>query len=121
MNRAFETALAARFLWMDVVCLNGIGGFDKEVEVAVQAAYAAVRHLVLDAGQHYGANVPLLLRDVPELAAQYAQVYPEYELRELDYELERKQYMQDIADTYAEIDRELIDFWKSDCLDNDLL
>ncbi|MEA9979852.1 MULTISPECIES: hypothetical protein [unclassified Pseudomonas] len=133
MNLAFEAALAARLLWMGVICLNGIGGFEKEAEAAAQAAYDAVDQLAyydfVD-WHHYGANAPLLLRDIPQLAEHYALAYeqcceaaPNQEKKRLDLEsgLRHEQYMQDLADTYAEIEWELAEGWKQDCLDNGLI
>jgi hypothetical protein len=130
MNRAFEAALAARWLWMDVRCLESIGGLESEVEAAVQAAYAAVEQLA--AGEtfgfpRYGANVPPLLLDVPQLAEHYKLAYESYLeaerewIQEMEYQQELEQHWQDLADTYAEIDRDLIAGWKADCLDDDLL
>lgn len=130
MNRAFEAALAARLLWLNVRCFEGIDGLDTEVEAATQAAYDAVHELALDeviTWQHYGANVPPLLRDVPQLAEHYTRTYELYrdgfavDLEEERQRLEHEQNMQALANTYAEIERELVADCQSDCLDNNPL
>lgn len=133
MNRSFEAALTARLLWIDVAWLREVAGAERATEAAIQAAFSAVDWLVaveLHLRSHYGATPPLLLQDTPQLAARYVQVYEEslrdaegqnVSLQELEYQHERDQYMQDLADTYAETERELAAGWKADCLDNDLL
>lgn len=130
MNRAFEAALAIRLLWLDVLCLERLGGLEAEV--------AAVKHLALDAvndlaksetygSQFYGSAVPPLLQDVPQLADQYRQSYDawiqaELELiEELEFLKEREQYLQDIAATYAQIERDLVAGWRQDLLDDGFL
>lgn len=131
MNRAFEEALAARWLWTNVRCLESIGGLDFEVASAINAAFAAVESLVYyETGRvapFYGANVPPLLLDVPELAAHYKRAYEEtleaerVWVQELEYQQEREQHLQDLADTYAWIEHDLVAGWKQDCLDDGLL
>ncbi|MBM5458710.1 hypothetical protein H8F21_14170 [Pseudomonas sp. P66] len=74
MNPAFQEALAARLLWVDVVALESIEGCEARTEAALQAAYDAVHALASNdvlTYRHYGPRAPLLLQDVPELADQY--------------------------------------------------
>lgn len=128
MNRAFEAALAARWLWTDVRCLESIGGLECEVKSAIQAAFAAVEDLACyETGRvvpRYGANVPPLLLDVPELAEHYKRTYVECLeaerewIQELEYQQEREQHLQDLADTYACIEHDLVSGWNQDCLDD---
>lgn len=130
MNRSFEAALAARWLWTDVRCLESIGGLANEVEAAIHAAYDAVEELA--AIETYGSpryreNVPPLLRDVPQLAERYKLTYGAFVeaerawIREVEYQEELAQHRQDLDDTYAEIERDLIAGWKDDCRDDGLL
>lgn len=87
MNPAFEKALAARSLWIDVAVLSSIEGCEAQAEEALQAAYDAVHQLASDdvlIHRHYGARAPLLLLDVPELADQYNLAHELY--TELYYE-----------------------------------
>lgn len=74
MNTAFQEALAARLLWVDVVVFASIDGCEVQTENALQAAYDAVHELASNdvlTYRHYGPRAPLLLQDVPELADQY--------------------------------------------------
>lgn len=87
MNPAFQEALAARLLWVDVVVLEQIEGSDAQVEAALQAAYDAVHELASNdvlTYRHYGPRAPMLLQDVPELADQYNLAHELYS--ELFYE-----------------------------------
>ena len=87
MNPAFQEALAARLLWVDVVVLEQIEGSDAQLEAALQAAYDAVHELASNdvlTYRHYGPRAPLLLQDVPELADQYNLAHELY--TELFYE-----------------------------------
>lgn len=127
MNPSFEAALVARLLWMDVCCLKHIGGLETDITAAVEVAYEAVDQLaVMETGAlfRYGTSVPPLLQDVPELAARYKATFEgilEAERvwsQEYEYHLEREQYLRDIADTYAEIDRDLMAGWCEDCRDD---
>lgn len=73
MNRAFEAALAARFLWSDALCLERLGVLQSEVMEVKQLALNAVADLAASetyGSQFYGQVVPPLLRDVPKLAGQ---------------------------------------------------
>lgn len=130
MNRAFEAALAARFLWSDALCLERLGALESEVKVAKQLALDAVADLAASetyGSQFYGQVVPPLLRDVPKLANHYSQSYDacvqaERELiEELEFQKERDQYLQDIAATYAQIEHDLRSGWKEDLLEDGLL
>lgn len=127
MNRSFEAALAARWLWMDVRWLESIGGLEREVEAAILTAYAAVDEMAEGetwGEPRYGANIPPLLLDVPQLAARYKMAFEsclEAErvlVQEFEFQQEREQYLSDLADTYAEIERDLIAGWKEDCRDD---
>lgn len=74
MNPAFQEALAARMLWINVAAFAGIEGCEDQVEAALQAAYDAVHELASNdvlTYRHYGPRAPILLQDVPELADQY--------------------------------------------------
>lgn len=74
MNSAFQEALAARLLWIDVVAFESIEGCEALTETALQASYDAVHALASNdvlTYRHYGPRAPLLLHDVPELAEQY--------------------------------------------------
>lgn len=130
MNRAFEAALAARFLWSDALCLERLGVLQSEVMEVKQLALNAVADLAASetyGSQFYGQVVPPLLRDVPTLADHYRQSYDacvqaERELiEELEFQKERDQYLQDIAATYAQIEHDLNSGWKEDLLDDGLL
>nr|WP_011923046.1 hypothetical protein [Pseudomonas fluorescens]CAM96270.1 hypothetical protein pQBR0238 [Pseudomonas fluorescens SBW25] len=81
MNPAFEEALAARLLWINVAALAGIEGCEAQTEAALEAAYNAVHDLASNdvlTYRHYGLSAPLLLQDVPELADQYNLAYELY-------------------------------------------
>ncbi|EPH0299208.1 hypothetical protein P4126_33395 [Pseudomonas aeruginosa] len=87
MNLAFEKALAARSLWINVAVLSSIEGCEPQAEEALQSAYDAVHQLASDdvlIHRHYGPRAPLLLLDVPELAEQYNLAHELY--TELYYE-----------------------------------
>lgn len=74
MNRAFEEALAARLLWVNVVALASTEECQAQTEAAIQAAYDAVHELASNdvlIYRHYGPRAPLMLQDVPVLADQY--------------------------------------------------
>lgn len=129
MNHAFEAALAARLLWIEVRCFEGIGGMEKEVEAAARTAFDKVHELALDeviTWQHYGANIPPLLRDVPQLAEHYTRVYELYregfagDLEEEQRRHEQEQHMKALAGTYADTERWLEAGWRNDCLDDDI-
>ncbi|WP_274644905.1 hypothetical protein [Pseudomonas serbica] len=124
MNSYFEKALAARLLWINVRAFEGMAGFETDVENATQAAFDTVDELADDEvyGQwHYKENVPLVLQDVPELAARYTQSYAlnvanvEKWHEEEEAEERNRQDMQDIQDTNDFIDAELIAGWKEEC------
>lgn len=131
MNCSFEAALNARLLWIDVIWLQDIAGAATATQKAIQAALDAVDRLValeVHVRCQYGSHPPLLLQDVPVLAEHYCREYAELlsdalgsepALEELVYRYEEDQYLQDLADTYAETERELVAGWKADCLDND--
>lgn len=81
MNAAFQEALAARLLWLDVVVLENIEGCEAQTEAALQAAFDAVHELASNdvlTYRHYGPKAPLLLQDVPELADQYSLAHELY-------------------------------------------
>jgi hypothetical protein len=91
MNPAFEEALQARFLWMQV-CSYGLLGFHRMAEASAHEAYGRVEMLAMNQARcnlpyahPYGARCPLLLRDVPRLAALYEQAYRD-EAREVEEE-----------------------------------
>lgn len=93
MNRAFEEALQARFLWMQVRSY-GLLGFHNMAEAFADEAYWRVERLAMDQARcdlpyahPYGAQCPPLLRDVPRLAALYEQAYRD-EAREVEQERE---------------------------------
>lgn len=74
MNPAFQEALSARMLWVNVAAFAGIEGCEAQTEAALQAAYDAVHELASNdvlKYRHYGPAAPTLLQDVPELADQY--------------------------------------------------
>ncbi|WP_439126240.1 MAG: hypothetical protein ACNJA3_28130 (plasmid) [Pseudomonas rhizophila] len=74
MNPAFQEALAARLLWINVAAFAGIEGCEAQTEAALEAAYEAVHQLASNdvlTYRHYGSRAPILLQDVPELADQY--------------------------------------------------
>jgi len=206
MNPAFQEALAARMLWVDVVVLEQIEGSAAQVEAALQAAYDAVHELASKdvlTYRHYGPRAPLLLQDVPELADQYNLAHELYselfyenyhngslgalstkwlkpskpldlpytkwlaavdmniaelmgipcsqaamatnghsktllfcwsngrepkstaedvvDCYEMDQKEERRQYVIDIADTYASIDADLVEGWREECQDLGLI
>lgn len=78
MSPAFEKALAARLLWIEVAALDGLDGCEDRREQAIQAAFDVVHGLAADevlGDRHYGPRAPLVLVDVPELAEQYNLAY----------------------------------------------
>lgn len=78
MSPAFEKALAARLLWINVKALEGIEGCEAMHEQAIATAYDAVHALVnheVLVEEHYGPRAPILLLDAPELADQYNLAY----------------------------------------------
>lgn len=78
MSPAFEKALAARLLWINVKALEGLEGCEEQHEQAINTAYEAVHALVTHeilVEEHYGPRAPLLLVDAPELADQYNLAY----------------------------------------------
>jgi hypothetical protein len=124
MNHYFEKALAARLLWINVRAFEGMAGFEKDVENAGQAAFDTVDELAQDEvyGQsHYKGKVPLVLQDVPELAARYTQAYEllvaevERFQEEEEAEERHRRDMEDMQDTYDSIDADLIAGWKEEC------
>lgn len=127
MNRAFEAALTARLCWIDVLMLEGLDGYEHQAQAAMAKALEAVEQLAWNDAvhwQHYGANVPPLLHDVPSLAEHYARAYEcyleaerEHEQIQKEWEIEQayQQHLQDLADTYAYIEAELVAGWKEDC------
>ncbi|WP_409286817.1 hypothetical protein [Pseudomonas guariconensis] len=83
MNPAFQEALAARLLWVDVAAMDSVEEFADQTGPVLQAAFDAVHRLAANdvlTYRHYGAEAPRMLQDVPLLAAQYTlahQVYTE--------------------------------------------
>jgi len=81
MNLAFQEALAARLLWVDVVVVDCIEGSEGQLEKAIQAAYDAVHELASNdvlMYRHYGPRAPQMLLDIPELADQYNLAHEAY-------------------------------------------
>lgn len=80
MNESFEMALSARLLWMQKRCMEFIG-FTQEAERFQDSALNLVCELAsneahtVEEFQHYGALVPQLLTDVPELCQEYESTY----------------------------------------------
>lgn len=81
MNYSFQYALEARFHWMQMRCLQAIGGFETEAEEHRQQALLMAMVLA-DAEAYqaclprrYGEQPPLLFADVPELSEQYLKEY----------------------------------------------
>jgi hypothetical protein len=92
MNPAFEQALQARLLWMQVRSYGGLGLHRRAGDFA-REAYCVVERLAMNQARcvvpyahPYGAKSPLLLRDVPRLADLYEQAYRD-EAREVEDEL----------------------------------
>lgn len=81
MNPAFQEALAARLLWINVAAFAGIEGCEAQTEAALEAAYNAVHDLASNdvlTYRHYGPCVPIMLQDIPELADQYSLAHELY-------------------------------------------
>ncbi|EKT4528352.1 hypothetical protein [Pseudomonas asiatica] len=81
MNLAFQEALAARLLWVDVVVVDCIGGSEDQLEKAIQAAHDAVHKLAENdvlIYRHYGPRAPHMFLDIPELADQYNLAHEAY-------------------------------------------
>jgi len=81
MNAAFQEALAARLLWVDVVAFERITGCEDMAQKALQVAFEAVQSLALSdvlSHRHYGLHAPLVLQEVPELAYQYSLAHEIY-------------------------------------------
>lgn len=83
MNAAFEQALEARLLWMQVRSYGSLG-FHRMAGVYAERAYILVEQLaigqarcVLPWANPYGAACPLMLSDVPRLAFIYESVWRE--------------------------------------------
>ncbi|MFA0999379.1 MULTISPECIES: hypothetical protein [Pseudomonas syringae group] len=83
MNPAFEQALQARLLWMQVRSYGSLG-FHRMAKIAARKAYWLVDALAKDQARcelpyaaPYGAKCPLVLSDVPRLAALYEQSWRE--------------------------------------------
>ncbi|MEE4733669.1 hypothetical protein V2K60_20845 [Pseudomonas alliivorans] len=81
MNSAFEQALKARLLWMQVRCYGSLG-FHRMAGSAARHAYWLVEELAM--GQvrcelpytsTYGARCPTVLNDIPRLADLYEQAW----------------------------------------------
>ncbi|MCK1788690.1 hypothetical protein [Pseudomonas violetae] len=78
MNPSFEAALDARLHWMSVVSFKGITGFDALAQESEEAASCVVSDLAEYEANHfgrYGATVPPLFAEIPELAALYSRVF----------------------------------------------
>ncbi|MFA0921435.1 hypothetical protein ALP73_01119 [Pseudomonas coronafaciens pv. garcae] len=81
MNPAFEQALKARSLWMQVRSYGSLG-FHQMAEESANLAYCTVEMLAmhqarceLPYARPYGAKCPILLSDVPRLAELYEAAY----------------------------------------------
>ncbi|MFI8556319.1 hypothetical protein [Pseudomonas putida] len=80
MNEAFECALSARLHWMEKRYLETLG-FLTQAQAAHEQSLALVCQLAgneahtVESSQHYGATIPLILSDVPELAQEYRETY----------------------------------------------
>lgn len=81
MNPAFQEALAARLLWINVAAFAGVEGCEAQTEAALEAVYNAVHDLASNdvlTYRHYGPRVPIVLQDIPELADQYSLAHELY-------------------------------------------
>ncbi|HFL7937819.1 hypothetical protein IYR97_23695 (plasmid) [Pseudomonas fulva] len=81
MNEAFQEALAVRLRWVDVVAFERTAGCEDLSLKALKDAFEAVQSLALSdvlRYRHYGAQPPMILQDVPELALQYTLAYEVY-------------------------------------------
>ncbi|EKT4528318.1 hypothetical protein QEM33_000860 [Pseudomonas putida] len=81
MNEALQEALAVRLRWVDVAAFERIPGCEDLTLKALQDAFEAVQSLALNdvlRYRHYGAQPPLILQDVPELALQYTLAHEVY-------------------------------------------
>nr|WP_228857602.1 hypothetical protein [Pseudomonas syringae]QOQ33438.1 hypothetical protein [Pseudomonas syringae pv. actinidiae] len=81
MNPAFESALEARLLWMQVRSYGSLG-FHRMAGASARNAYWLVEKLArtqarcdLPYSNPYGAKCPILLSDVPRLADIYEQAW----------------------------------------------
>lgn len=100
MNEAFERALSARLHWMEKRYLENLG-FLSLAQAAEEQSLSLVCELAgneahtVEASQHYGATIPLLLSDVPELSQEYRETYDfwkaELDEWEAEAEASRKQ------------------------------
>lgn len=81
MNPAFEQALEARLLWMQVRSYGSLG-FHRMAGICAERAYMLVEHLAMSQARcplpwanPYGAVCPPLLSDVPRLADLYVHAW----------------------------------------------
>lgn len=93
MNEAFECALSARLLWMEKRYLESLG-FLTLAQAAQEQSLLLVCELAgneahtVEASQYYGATIPLLLSDVPELSQEYRETYDYWEVEIEEWEAE---------------------------------
>ncbi|APQ05713.1 hypothetical protein V2K54_09700 [Pseudomonas alliivorans] len=93
MNPAFERALEARLLWMQVRCYGSLG-FHRLAGISARKAYCIVEYLAMDQARcdlpyasPYGSLCPTVLKDVPKLASLYEEAWI-YEKRFVEEERE---------------------------------
>lgn len=96
MHEAFEAAFNARLKWMTVQSLRQITGFAALEHMAIQESCAIVETLVYaeayelhTCGVKYGAQVPPMIADIPELTQAYKD----------SYQCERRAFEQERADS----------------------
>lgn len=94
MNNAFESALKARLLWMEVRYCEHILHFGSAANAAYKARQIAAdlatkqAHLPIELAR-YGSSIPPMFNDVEELAEEYANHY-DYAVRLLDDQREQE-------------------------------
>lgn len=116
MNTAFEMALEARLIWLQVRSYGALG-LHHAAGCLAQDAYAIVEQLAenqarceLPYASPYGAICPLVLRDVSRLAELYEQAWNqglmlvEEERQEMAERLRRKQFLARAEDCIARND-----------------
>ncbi|MEE4672806.1 hypothetical protein V2K57_07810 [Pseudomonas alliivorans] len=81
MNTAFERALEARLLWMQVRCYGSLG-FHRLAGISARKAYYIVEDLAMHQARcdlpyasPYGSQSPTVLQDVPKLASLYEEAW----------------------------------------------
>lgn len=86
MNPAFEQALKARLLWMQVRCYGSLG-FHRMAGRAARQACWLVEELAMDQARcelpyasPYGSGCPTVLNDIPRLVGVYEQTWSEEKL-----------------------------------------